>query len=105
MLGLRFSRAAKTVHVDQSMSRTNKSEIIAEFQLNENDTGSCEVQIALLSARIRSLTDHLKDHKKDFHSRRGLIAMANRRRRLLAYIRRKDDAKYGDIVRALGLRK
>jgi small subunit ribosomal protein S15 len=87
------------------MNQTDKSEVIAKFRLSENDTGSCEVQIALLSARIRGLTDHLKDHKKDFHSRRGLIAMANRRRRLLSYIRRKDEGKYGELVRALGLRK
>ncbi|MDR2668128.1 MAG: 30S ribosomal protein S15 [Puniceicoccales bacterium] len=87
------------------MNQSDKSEVIAKFRLSEKDTGSCEVQIALLSARIRNLTDHLKDHKKDFHSRRGLIAMANRRRRLLAYIRRKDEDKYGELVRALGLRK
>ena len=88
-----------------NMNQANKSDVIARFRLSENDTGSCEVQIALLSARIRNLTDHLKDHKKDFHSRRGLIAMANRRRRLLAYIRRKDEEKYGELVLALGLRK
>ncbi|MDR1436408.1 MAG: 30S ribosomal protein S15 [Puniceicoccales bacterium] len=87
------------------MNRKAKSEVIAEFRLSENDTGSCDVQIALLSARIRQLTEHLREHRKDFHSRRGLIAMANRRRRLLAYVRHRDEGKYGAIIHALGLRK
>jgi small subunit ribosomal protein S15 len=88
-----------------TMNRKAKSEVIAEFRLSENDTGSCDVQIALLSARIRQLTEHLREHRKDFHSRRGLIAMANRRRRLLAYVRHRDEGKYGAIIHALGLRK
>jgi small subunit ribosomal protein S15 len=94
-------------HVQEliTMGQIEKSSIIAEFRLNEKDTGSCEVQIALLSTRIQQLTNHLKEHRKDFHSRRGLIAMANRRRRLLAYVRKKDESKYGELVRALGLRK
>ncbi|MDR0340177.1 MAG: 30S ribosomal protein S15 [Puniceicoccales bacterium] len=87
------------------MVAINKSEIIGKFRLSEKDTGSCEVQVALLSSRISQLTDHLKLHKKDFHSRRGLVAMANRRRRLLSYMRRKDEGKYAELVRSLGLRK
>lgn len=87
------------------MSKIDKTEIIEKFQLNGKDTGSCEVQVALLSARIQKLTEHLKDHRKDFHSRRGLIAMANRRRKLLAYIKNKDTGKYVELIGVLGLRK
>ncbi|MDR2664188.1 MAG: 30S ribosomal protein S15 [Puniceicoccales bacterium] len=87
------------------MVQIDKGEVITKFRLSEKDTGSCEVQIALLSARISLLTGHLKEHRKDFHSRRGLVAMANRRRRLLAYVRRKDEGKYASLIRALGLRK
>lgn len=87
------------------MSEINKKEIISQFQLNEKDTGSSEVQIALLTARIQQLTQHLQLHKKDFHSRRGLIALANRRRKLLSYLKTHDSDAYLAIVKKLGLRK
>ncbi|MDR3117391.1 MAG: 30S ribosomal protein S15 [Puniceicoccales bacterium] len=87
------------------MAVFDKGSIISTFRLSERDTGSCEVQIALLSARIQQLTGHLRTHRKDFHSRRGLIAMANRRRRLLAYVKQKDVERYAALVRTLGLRK
>jgi small subunit ribosomal protein S15 len=82
----------------------NKSGIIAEYRLHEKDTGSSEVQIAILSARVKHLTEHLRTHSKDFHSRRGLIAMTSRRRKLLDYLKRNDLDKYNEIVKRLGLR-
>ncbi len=82
-----------------------KSTIIQQFQINKKDTGSAEVQIALLSARIAHLTDHLRTHKKDVHSRRGLLMMTNRRRKLLAYLKDSDLTKYNEIIVKLGLRK
>jgi small subunit ribosomal protein S15 len=86
------------------MSAPDKSGIIAQFRQSENDTGSSEVQIALLSARIKHLTEHLRTHAKDFHSRRGLIAMTSRRRKLLDYLKRNQLEKYNEIVKSLGLR-
>ena len=78
--------------------------IVKSFQKHEKDTGSSEVQIALLTQRISYLTEHLKAHVKDFHSRRGLIALANRRRKLLDYLKRTDFAKYQDVLGRLNLR-
>ena len=78
--------------------------IVKSFQKHEKDTGSSEVQIALLTQRIAYLTEHLKTHVKDFHSRRGLIALANRRRKLLDYLKRTDFAKYQDVLGRLNLR-
>ena len=83
----------------------NKQEIIAKYGRSEGDTGSPEVQIALLTARIQLLTEHLKDHKKDHHSRRGLLKMVGQRRGLLNYLREKDIMRYRAIVNELGLRK
>lgn len=83
----------------------NKEEIIKAYQLDDKDTGSCEVQIALLSARISHLTDHLASHKKDFHSRRGLIAMTSKRRKLLDYLKRTELDRYNSIIGKLGLRR
>ena len=82
-----------------------KDKIINEFKTHENDTGSCEVQIALLSARISHLTEHLAVHKKDFHTRRGLVALANRRRKLLNYMKRVDFNKYNELLQRLELRR
>jgi small subunit ribosomal protein S15 len=82
-----------------------KKEIIDQFKVNEKDTGSAEVQIALLSSRINYLTEHFKLHKKDHHSRRGLLKMVGRRRRLLDYLKKKDTDKYRTIIKALGIRK
>lgn len=82
-----------------------RQEIIKDFQTGDSDTGSPEVQVALLTARISNLTEHFKNHKKDKHSRRGLIHMINQRRKLLAYIKRKDTARYQDLIKRLGLRR
>ena len=82
-----------------------KQEIINEFGKNANDSGSVEVQIALLTARIQELNDHLKVHAKDHHSRRGLLKMVGQRRRLLAYLKNKDIEKYRALIEKLGLRK
>ena len=82
-----------------------KKEIIDRFKLSENDTGSPEVQIALLSSRIRYLTDHFKVHKKDHHSRRGLLKLVGQRRRLLNYLKKRDMDKYRTVIKALGIRK
>jgi small subunit ribosomal protein S15 len=87
------------------MSLPVKSEVIAQYKTHEKDTGSSEVQIALLTARINHLTEHLRTHRKDFHSRRGLLQMASRRRKLLDYLKREDLAKYNDIIQKLNLRK
>ena len=83
----------------------NKSEIVAKFQRAEGDTGSPEVQIALLTARISELTEHLKNHPKDHHSRRGLLMMVGHRRNLLNYLKEMDIERYRAIVSSLGLRK
>ena len=81
-----------------------KQAVVQKFQLNDNDTGSAPVQVALLTNRINYLTDHFRAHKKDHHGRRGLLAMVSRRRRLLAYLRRKNLAGYRHLIEALGLR-
>ena len=81
-----------------------KEEIIANFCIHETDTGSPEVQIAILTARIKELTEHLKVHKHDRHSRRGLLMLVGRRRRLLAYLGKKSPQRYRDLVAKLGLR-
>lgn len=82
-----------------------KAEIIAKFGKSEGDTGSPEVQVALLTARINDLQNHFKDHKKDHHSRRGLIAMVNARRKHLDYLKRQDLNRYQETIEKLGLRK
>ena len=85
--------------------KDKKAEVIEANRLHETDTGSPEVQIAILTARINELTEHLKVHKKDFHSRRGLLMMVGQRRGLLAYLQKKDVERYRAIVKKLGLRK
>jgi len=87
------------------MSQPVKSEVIAQYKTHEKDTGSSDVQIALLTARINHLTEHLRTHRKDFHSRRGLLQMASRRRKLLDYVKSQDLAKYNDLLQKLNLRK
>ena len=87
------------------MTKERKLEIINEYKRDEKDTGSSEVQIALLTERINELTEHLKVHKKDNHSRRGLLKMVGKRRNLLNYLAKKDEAKYKELVEKLGLRK
>ena len=87
-----------------SITAERKQELIREFGRSEGDTGSPEVQVAILSERIRNLTEHLSTHKKDFHSRRGLLILVGQRRRLLDYLKRKDAARYQELIRRLGLR-
>lgn len=82
-----------------------KAELVSKFKQGAQDTGSVEVQVALLSAHITSLTDHLKKHKKDVHSKRGLVGMVNRRRKLLTYLKGKNEPKYQALIDSLGLRK
>ena len=82
-----------------------KKEIIEKFKLHESDTGSPEVQIAILSNRIKYLTDHFQIHKKDHHSRRGLLKLVGQRRRLLNYLKKRDVKRYQTIIKQLGLRK
>ena len=88
-----------------ALDKKKKEEIVTKYRLNEKDTGSPEVQIALLTERINYLTEHLKTHKKDHHSRRGLLKMVGRRRRLLDYLVGKEKARYEKIIQELGLRK
>ena len=88
-----------------ALTMESKSQLISEYRRNEGDTGSTDVQIAVLSKRIADLTDHLKTHRKDHHSRRGLLQMVGRRRRLLEYLRRKDIERYRELIARLGLRR
>jgi small subunit ribosomal protein S15 len=88
-----------------TLTKEAKSEVMSRFAKHEGDTGSPEVQVALLTARINELTEHLRGHKKDHHSRRGLLMMVGQRRRLLNYLRRHDIGRYRDLVQELGLRK
>ena len=87
------------------MSEINKQEIIKQYQRAEGDSGSPEVQVALLTARINGLTEHFKTHSKDFHSRRGLLMMVSRRRKLLDYLKRTNVESYRKLIASLGLRK
>ena len=87
------------------MTAERKQEIINQYRRDEKDTGSSEVQIALLTERINELTEHLKVHKKDNHSRRGLLKMVGKRRNLLNYLSKKDENAYKELVEKLGLRK
>ena len=93
--------------MERMMSITNekKAELIKEYGQKEGDTGSPEVQVAILTTRIINLTEHLKTHKKDFHSRRGLLIMVGQRRRLLDYLQSRNEARYLDLISRLGLRR
>lgn len=86
------------------IQKETKQSIITDYRVHESDTGSPEVQVAVLTERIRELTEHLKIHKKDFHSRRGLLRMVGRRRKLLRYLREKDFNRYRSLIERLGLR-
>ncbi len=88
-----------------SITQERKQELIKEFATKEGDTGSPEVQVAILSERIKNLTEHLKEHDKDFHSRRGLLIMVGQRRRLLDYLKSKDVSRYESLITRLGLRR
>jgi small subunit ribosomal protein S15 len=88
-----------------TLVREAKEKIVSEYRTHENDTGSPEVQVALLSQRISDLTEHFKTHKKDNHSRRGLLKMVSQRRSLLDYLKRKDIDRYHELINRLGLRR
>ena len=88
-----------------SISREKKQELIKKFKKNDKDTGSADVQIAILTERIKSLTDHLKQHHKDFISRRGLLTMVGKRRNLLTYIENNNEDRYSNLIKTLGLRR
>ncbi len=88
-----------------ALTKERKNEIIHEFRLSDSDTGSSEVQIALLTERLNYLTEHFKNHDKDHHSRRGLIKIVNRRRKLLDHLKREDLGRYQSIIRKLGIRR
>ncbi|MDP9242876.1 MAG: 30S ribosomal protein S15 [Actinomycetota bacterium] len=88
-----------------ALTKEDKTQLIAEHRRGETDTGSAEVQIAVLTRRISDLTEHLKTHKKDHHSRRGLLLMVGRRRRMLDYLKREDVSRYRDLIARLGLRR
>ena len=86
------------------IEKDKKQSIIEEYKTHEADTGSTEVQVAILTARIRELTEHMKSHQKDFHTRRGLLMLVGRRRRLLSYIKKNDILEYRELIAKLGIR-
>jgi small subunit ribosomal protein S15 len=88
-----------------SLNEKTTAEIVAEYGKNENDTGSPEVQVALLTQRIQHLTEHFAQHKQDHHSRRGLLKLVNQRRKMLDYLKSKSLTRYQDLIKKLGLRK
>ncbi len=88
-----------------ALTKDRKTELIGTYQTHQGDTGSPEVQVAILSERISYLTEHFKVHAKDHHSRRGLLQLVGQRRRLLDYLKRKDTDRYADLIRRLGIRK
>lgn len=88
-----------------TITRERKQELIGQFKRGDNDTGSAEVQIAILTSRINGLTEHLRDHKKDFAGRRGLLMMVGRRRRLLDYLKKVDPERYLNVIQRLEIRK
>ncbi|MDH3232464.1 MAG: 30S ribosomal protein S15 [Alphaproteobacteria bacterium] len=88
-----------------SITAERKAEVIKEYATGKDDTGSPEVQVAILTERISNLTEHLKEHKKDFHSERGLMIMVGQRRRLLDYLKRKDTSRYEALIKSLKLRR
>lgn len=88
-----------------SITAERKTEVISEHAAKSGDTGSPEVQVAILTERINNLTEHLKTHKKDFHSRRGLLVMVGKRRRLLDYVKKKNEGRYKELIGKLGIRR
>jgi small subunit ribosomal protein S15 len=90
---------------EYSLDKVKKTEVIAQFKLREGDTGSAEVQVALLTERINQLTGHMAANRHDYHTQRGLLKLVGRRRRLLAYISKQDTKRYQDLISRLGLRK
>ena len=99
-------RSGPYVEVERvAFSKDRKTEVIGSYKTHNNDTGSPEVQVALLSERINYLTEHFKTHAKDHHSRRGLLKLVGQRRRLLDYLKKKDTDRYADLITRLGIRK
>ena len=90
--------------IEMTISKERKAELIREYGKNEKDSGSAEVQVAILTDRIRELTEHMKQHKKDFHTRRGLLMLVGKRRRLLSYIKKNDINEYRELIGRLGIR-
>jgi small subunit ribosomal protein S15 len=88
-----------------SITAERKTEVVREYARHEGDTGSPEVQVAILTERIKNLTEHLQTHKKDFHSRRGLLIMVGQRRRLLDYVKSREQSRYETLIQRLGLRR
>lgn len=88
-----------------SITAERKQELIGEYETKKGDTGSPEVQVAVLTERINNLSSHMQSHKHDFHSRRGLLAMVAKRRKLLDYLKGKDEARYQDLIKRLGIRR
>lgn len=88
-----------------SILKAQKQEIIKQYALSNGDTGSPEVQCAILTTRISNLTEHFKTHKKDFHSRRGLLVLIGQRKRILSYVKKKSEERYLDLIKKLGIRK
>ena len=86
------------------ITKEQKAELIKQYGKNEQDSGSAEVQVAILTARIKELTEHMKSHKKDFHTRRGLLMLVGKRRRLLSYIKKNDIQNYRNLIKSLGIR-
>ena len=87
-----------------SITKENKKEIISQFAINKKDTGSAEVQIAITSERINNLTEHFKNHNHDNHTKKGLLALVNKRKKLLSYLLKKDNSKYQEIIKKLNIR-
>ena len=104
MCGMHMKKGGITMADKLSISKERTAEIIKEFGKNEHDSGSAEVQVALLTERIRHLTEHVKVHKKDNHTRRGLLMLVGKRRRLLSYIKKNDIVKYRELIAKLGIR-
>ncbi|MDR2162648.1 MAG: 30S ribosomal protein S15 [Clostridiales Family XIII bacterium] len=90
--------------VNEVIDKELKTQVIEQYKTHDADTGSPEVQVAILTTRIRQLTEHMKIHKKDFHSRRGLLVMVGKRRKLLQYLREKNFGRYQNLIQSLGLR-
>ncbi len=88
-----------------SITKEKKKDLIDKFKKSQNDTGSADIQVAILSEKIKSLTEHLKQHHKDFISRRGLLSMVGKRRNLLSYIKNKNEIRYNELIKTLGLRR
>src|SRR5690348_20828 len=105
LISVRVRRDHKTGWKPMSVTAERKKEIMAEYATGEGDTGSPEVQVAVLSERIANLTEHFKTHNKDNHSRRGLIKLVSQRRRLLDYVKSKDQSRYESLIQRLGLRR